>query len=69
MTPMRGWSLRPPLLAKVPHSRWKTLTFLAGLRHDRIVAPNAATRPAIVATYKPLSAGPDRRATRVVDAH
>lgn len=26
-------------MAKVPHGHWKTLTFLAGLRHDRIVAP------------------------------
>jgi transposase len=40
MTRTRGWSLRgTPLLAKVPHGHWKTLTFLAGLRHDRIVAP------------------------------
>lgn len=27
------------LRAKVPHGRWTTLTFLAGLRHDRIDAP------------------------------
>ena len=27
------------LLAKVPHGRWRTLTFLAALRHDRIDAP------------------------------
>lgn len=40
MTRTRGWSLRgTPLMAKVPHGHWKTLTFLAGLRHDRIVAP------------------------------
>lgn len=40
MTRTRGWSQRgEPLLAKVPHGHWKTLTFLAGLRHDRIVAP------------------------------
>lgn len=40
MTRTRGWSLRgTPLLAHVPHGHWKTLTFLAGLRHDRIVAP------------------------------
>ena len=40
MTRARGWSLRgSPLLAKVPHGHWKTLTFLAGLRHNRIVAP------------------------------
>jgi transposase len=40
MTRTRGWSPRDaPLLAKVPQGHWKTLTFLAGLRHDRIVAP------------------------------
>ena len=27
------------LVAKVPHGRWRTLTFLAALRCDRIVAP------------------------------
>ena len=40
MTRTRGWSLRGcPLIAKVPHGHRKTLTFLAGLRHDRVVAP------------------------------
>jgi transposase len=27
------------LVAKVPHGRWRTLTFLAALRHDRVDAP------------------------------
>ncbi len=27
------------LVARVPHGRWRTLTFLAALRSDRIVAP------------------------------
>ncbi|MGH8865269.1 MAG: IS630 family transposase [Burkholderiales bacterium] len=27
------------LIARVPHGRWRTLTFLAALRHDRIDAP------------------------------
>jgi len=27
------------LLAKVPHGRWKTLTFIAALRDDRVAAP------------------------------
>lgn len=27
------------LVSKVPHGRWKTLTFLAALRRDRITAP------------------------------
>jgi transposase len=40
MAPLRGWSRRGSrLLAKVPHGRWKTTTFLAALRHDRIEAP------------------------------
>ena len=40
MTSARGWCMRgSPLIAKVPHGHWNTLTFLAGLRHDRIVAP------------------------------
>jgi transposase len=46
MTRTRGWSPRGmPLLAKVPHGHWKTLTFLAGLRHDRIVAPCVTDGP------------------------
>jgi transposase len=40
MTRTRGWCQRgQPLIAAIPHGHWKTLTFLAGLRHDRIVAP------------------------------
>ncbi len=33
------------LLAKVPHGHWKTLTFVAGLRCDGIVAPCVFNRP------------------------
>lgn len=40
MTRLRGWSPRGrPLLDKVPHGHWRTLTFLAALRCDRIEAP------------------------------
>ena len=40
MAPLRGWApCGDRLPAKVPHGRWKTTTFLAALRHDRIVAP------------------------------
>ena len=40
MAPLRGWAPRGRRLkAKVPHRRWKTMTFLAALRHDRIAAP------------------------------
>jgi transposase len=40
MAPLRGWAPRGQrFVAKVPHRRWKTMTFLAALRHDRIEAP------------------------------
>jgi putative transposase len=40
MAPLRGWGPRGHRLrAKVPQGRWKTMTFLAALRHDRIEAP------------------------------
>src|SRR5712692_5488085 len=40
MAPLRGWAPRGRrLTARVPHRRWKTTTFLAALRHDRIDAP------------------------------
>jgi transposase len=40
MAPLRGWGpCGRRLIAKVPHGRWKTTTFLAALRHNRIDAP------------------------------
>jgi transposase len=40
MTPLRGWGPRGRRLkAYAPHGHWKTLTFIAALRHDRIDAP------------------------------
>jgi putative transposase len=40
MTPLRGWApLGERLTAKVPHGQWKTMTFLAALRQDRVDAP------------------------------
>ena len=40
MTPLRGWAPRGlRLQTKAPHRHWKTTTFLAALRHDRIDAP------------------------------
>jgi transposase len=40
MAPLRGWAPRGKrLVAKVPHRRWKTTTFVAALRLDRIDAP------------------------------
>jgi transposase len=40
MAPLRGWSrCGERLIAKVPHGHWKTMTFVAALRCDRIDAP------------------------------
>jgi transposase len=40
MASLRGWAPRGKrLVAKVPHRRWKTTTFVAALRLDRIDAP------------------------------
>jgi transposase len=40
MAPLRGWAPRGQRLpAKVPHGHWQTMTFLAALRHDAVVAP------------------------------
>lgn len=40
MAPLRGWAPKGQRLkTKVPNGRWKTMTFLAALRHDRIDAP------------------------------
>jgi transposase len=40
MAPLRGWGVKGERLrAKAPYGHWKTMTFLAALRHDRIDAP------------------------------
>lgn len=40
MAPLRGWAPKGQRLrAKVPFGHWKTMTFLAALRSDRIEAP------------------------------
>ena len=40
MAPLRGWGPRGQRLkALAPYGHWKTMTFLATLRHDRIDAP------------------------------
>ena len=40
MAPLRGWGAKGERLrAKAPYGHWKTMTFLAALRHDRIDAP------------------------------
>jgi len=40
MAPIRGWGERGArLIGKAPHGRWRTYTFLAALRSDRVDAP------------------------------
>ena len=40
MAPLRGWALKGQRLqGRVPHSHWKTLTFVGALRCDRVTAP------------------------------
>jgi transposase len=40
MAPLRGWCRRGQrLIGKAPHGHWRTLTFIAALRIDRIEAP------------------------------
>jgi transposase len=39
------------LIGSVPHGHWKTITLVAGLRHDRIVAPFVIDGPMNGATF------------------
>lgn len=40
MVPLHGWApCGQRLPGKAPHGRWKTMTFLAALRHDQLTAP------------------------------
>ena len=46
MAPLRGWAPRGQRLhAKVPYGHWRTMTFLAALRCDRIDAPCVLDQP------------------------
>jgi hypothetical protein len=46
MAPLRGWRPRGARLsAEAPHGRWKTMTFVAPLRHDRIAASRLLDGP------------------------
>ncbi|GAB5376672.1 MAG: hypothetical protein AcusKO_31340 [Acuticoccus sp.] len=41
MAPLRGWGRagHPIVVGRAPHGRWRTMTFIAALRSDRIDAP------------------------------
>ncbi len=53
MAPLRGWGPRGQRLkALAPYGHWKTMTFLAALRHDRIDAPWVFDGPINGASFK-----------------
>lgn len=40
MAPLRGWAPKGQrLIGRAPYGHWRTMTFIAALRHDRIDAP------------------------------
>jgi len=40
MAPLRGWAPKGErLIGRAPHGHWRTMTFIAALRHDKIDAP------------------------------
>ena len=46
MAPLRGWGPRgQKLIGRAPHGRWRTMTFIAALRCDRIDAPYVLDQP------------------------
>jgi transposase len=46
MAPIRGWGPRgKKLIGKTPHGHWRTMTFIAALRSDRIDAPYVLDTP------------------------
>ena len=53
MTRRRGWCARGRrLVAKVPYGRWRTLTFLAALRCNRVEAPCVIDGPINGASFR-----------------
>lgn len=52
MAPLRGWApVGQRLHAKVPYGHWKTMTFIAALRCDRIDAPFVFDQPINAVTF------------------
>ena len=56
MTRLYGWAPRGErLVDKVPQGKWKTATFLAALRNDRIEAPACSTVRSTASAFAPMS--------------
>ena len=59
MTRLRGWAPKGErLVDKVPQGKWKTATFLAALRNDRIDAPCLFDGPIKASASTPMSTVP-----------
>ena len=53
MAPLRGWALRGQrLIGHAPFGHWNTMTFVAALRHDGIVAPWVIDGPINGASFR-----------------
>lgn len=53
MAPLRGWAPKGQrLIGRAPHGHWRTMTFIAALRHDRIDAPFVLDGPVNGAAFR-----------------
>lgn len=53
MAPLRGWAPKGErLIGRAPHGHWRTMTFIAALRHDRIDAPFVLDGPVNGAAFR-----------------
>ena len=53
MAPLRGWAPKGArLIGRAPHGHWRTMTFIAALRHDRIDAPFVLDGPINGETFR-----------------
>lgn len=53
MAPLRGWAPKGQrLIGRAPHGHWRTMTFIAALRHDRIDAPFVLDGPVNGETFR-----------------
>ena len=53
MAPLRGWAPKGErLIGRAPQGHWRTMTFIAALRHDRIDAPFVLDGPVNGAAFR-----------------
>ena len=70
MAPLRGWAPRGSrLIGRVPDGRWRTMTFLAALRHDRIASRTRMPSSASALTPNRCKLRRNERASNVRQAN